>query len=201
MPSKSVRTRERVLAAAAEVLAASGYAATTLEAIAARADMKAGSLYYHFASKDDLVAEVLLEGVTAVRDAVDAAVAELGADAPPVARLRAAVAAHLDAIISRGPFTKANIRGYGQVPAEIAERVRAAQRAYGDVWRGLITDAVAAGEIRSDLDATSIRLLLLGAMNWSVEWVATDGTMSSGDLADDLIEMTFHGLVPRRPHG
>lgn len=54
------------------------------------------------------------------------------------------------------------------------------------------------GDIRSDLDATSIRLLLLGAMNWSVEWVATEGPMSSRDLADTLVEMALHGLVPRR---
>lgn len=73
MPTRSARTRERILSAAAEVLASRGYASTTLEAIAERADMKAGSLYCHFSSKDELVAEVLLEGVGAAHDAVSAA--------------------------------------------------------------------------------------------------------------------------------
>lgn len=120
----------------------------------------------------------------------------LGA-ARPIDRIRVAVAAHLDAIISQGPFTKANIRGYGQVPPAVAEQVHAAQRSYGDLWRGLIADAMAGGDIRSDLDATSVRLLLLGAMNWSVEWVDTEGPRTSGDLAEDLLEMTLHGLLPR----
>lgn len=197
MTTKSARTRERILLAAAEVLASRGYASTTLETIAERAEMKAGSLYYHFPSKDELVAQVLLDGVAAAHDSVVAAVANVGGAARAIDRVEVAIVAHLEAIISSGPFTKANIHSYGQVPEAIAARVRAAQRSYGETWRALIAEAMASGDIRTDLDATSVRLLLLGAMNWSVEWVATEGPMSSRELADDLIEMVLHGLVPR----
>lgn len=197
MGDKSSRTRDRILRAAAEVLASRGYGATTLEAIAELAEMKAGSLYYHFASKDRLVTEVLLEGVRTADVAVERAVADLGPSAPPLAQLRAAVHAHLDAIVGQGPFTKANIRSYGQVPAEVAEEVRAAQRAYGDRWRGLVDGAMAAGEVRRDLDPTAVRLLLLGAMNWSVEWLSDEGPSDAATLADALLDMAFDGLRPR----
>ena len=56
---KGERTRSRILNAAASVLAREGYAAATLTEIAAVAKMQAGSLYYHFDSKDAIVEEVL----------------------------------------------------------------------------------------------------------------------------------------------
>jgi AcrR family transcriptional regulator len=56
------RTRRRILDAAAEVFSEQGYGAR-LSDIAERAGMKTGSLYYHFDSREDLVAEVLRLGI------------------------------------------------------------------------------------------------------------------------------------------
>ncbi len=60
--SKSQKTRERVLDAAAKIFRQKGYAATRLADIAAAADTQAGSLYYHFDSKEQLLDEVLERG-------------------------------------------------------------------------------------------------------------------------------------------
>ena len=56
-------SRQQILAVAATLFCARGYAGTSLRDIAAAAGMKAGSLYYHFASKEELTAEVLRIGV------------------------------------------------------------------------------------------------------------------------------------------
>src|SRR5258706_5394285 len=56
---KSDRTRSSILDAAARLFARRGYTDTNLSEIAAEAGMKAGSLHYHFESKEDLVYEVL----------------------------------------------------------------------------------------------------------------------------------------------
>ena len=45
----------RILDEAAHQFLTAGYAETTLRKIAAGVDMKAGSIYHHFASKDELV--------------------------------------------------------------------------------------------------------------------------------------------------
>lgn len=195
MVSKSARTRDRILAAAAELLAERGYASITLSQIAARADLKAGSLYYHFDSKDDLVAEVLEVGVLSAQDAVTTAVTALGTDARPQQRLRVAITAHLTSTLSRGSYTKANIRSYGQIPEEVAARLRQAQRAYGRVWQDLIAEAVRGGGVRDDLDQSIVRLLLLGAMNWAVEWFDEDGAQDPAGVADQLATLVLEGLV------
>src|SRR5262245_61697378 len=114
--SKSARTRQRILDAAARALQRRGYASVTLKDIAALAEMQAGSLYYHFDTKEELVEAVLDAGVdgaiAATRDAVDA----LGPDADPLAQLRAAITAHLRFILAEDAYASANIRILSQVP-------------------------------------------------------------------------------------
>ena len=62
--------RRRILDAAAVLLAENGYKATTLRNVAEAAGLKAGSIYYHFPSKDHITVEVLNEGVQQVSKAV-----------------------------------------------------------------------------------------------------------------------------------
>ena len=57
--SKSARTRRRILDAGASAFRRDGYAAVKLKDIATLAGLQAGSLYYHFRSKEEIVEEVL----------------------------------------------------------------------------------------------------------------------------------------------
>ena len=56
---KASTTREQIIAAAYRVLAEQGYDAATIKAIAREAGVAPGLLHYYFASKDDLLIEVL----------------------------------------------------------------------------------------------------------------------------------------------
>jgi AcrR family transcriptional regulator len=194
--TKSERTRQRILDAAAVAFQRRGYATVTLKDIAALADMQAGSLYYHFDTKEELVEAVLDTGVdgaiAATREAVDA----LGRDADPLERLRVGIAAHLRFVLAESPYASANLRILGQVPASIRERHLKRQRAYGAFWRTLFRDAAAAGAIRADLDLSVARMLALGALNWSVEWYR-EGRRSPSDVAAQAATMILDGLTPR----
>lgn len=53
VPPKSQVSRDLILRVAAQLFRQQGYSATTLRQIADKAGMKAGSIYYHFDSKDD----------------------------------------------------------------------------------------------------------------------------------------------------
>src|SRR5690606_35540225 len=53
-------TRERIIRAANELFYKSGIRAVSVDAIAARAGVTKKSLYYHFASKDELVEAYLV---------------------------------------------------------------------------------------------------------------------------------------------
>ena len=68
---KSDRTRQDILDATASSLATVGYTATTVKSIAESIGMQDASIYYHFASKDELVGQVLDIGTSLAVDAVD----------------------------------------------------------------------------------------------------------------------------------
>jgi AcrR family transcriptional regulator len=58
MSSTTVSTRDRLLLAARELIEEGGYGAASVLAIAERAGVAAGTLYRHFASKEELFVEV-----------------------------------------------------------------------------------------------------------------------------------------------
>lgn len=83
--------REEILDAAAELFTTRGYATTTTRAIADAVGMRQASLYHHFATKDDLLAELLSGTVTGSLEFGRRLLAELerGAGAAPAACLHA----------------------------------------------------------------------------------------------------------------
>jgi AcrR family transcriptional regulator len=71
--------RERLLAAAAKVFAERGYRAASVDDVAAAAGFSKGAVYWHFASKEDLLHTLVEERV---RDRTEAMLTRL-AEAPP----------------------------------------------------------------------------------------------------------------------
>jgi hypothetical protein len=58
----------------------------------------------------------------------------------------------------------------------------------------MITDGVAAGELRPDLDVRLTRMAILGMCNWTYQWFRPDGAMSSGEIADYFAGVLLRGL-------
>jgi AcrR family transcriptional regulator len=88
-PEEPSDTRARLIAGATECLRRFGLRGTTSRAIAAAAGANLGAITYHFGSKDELVAQALLE---TVRGWLAPAMAILKRDMDPAERLVAAVA-------------------------------------------------------------------------------------------------------------
>jgi|SRR5581483_781997 len=193
--TKSERTRERILDAAAVAFRERGFAATRLSDIAERAQLQTPSLYYHFPSKEELIEEVLALGVIRTFEHVKASVAAVDS-ADHLGKLRAAIAAHVEMVLETGNYAAANLRLYGQMPVEIQQRLQRTQRKVGRYWNKLLTEASAAGAIRSDLDLSVMRMLILGALNWTVEWYRA-GDLSPAELAEQASALVLDGLRPR----
>jgi TetR/AcrR family transcriptional regulator, cholesterol catabolism regulator len=168
--SKSAQTRRRILDAAAHVLSANGYAGLRLNDVAAQAELQAPAIYYYYPSRDDLIEEVMWAGIADMREHVVAILDGLPADVSALDRLLAAVSAHLRHELEISDYTTAAIRNAGQVPPRIRKRQVLEEERYGEVWRRLINAMARSGELRADLDLYMAQMLVLGALNWAVEW-------------------------------
>jgi AcrR family transcriptional regulator len=167
---KSARTRRRIVDAAAQVLVRRGYAGTRLSDVADVAQVQAPAIYYYFSSRDDLIDEAVAEGLARARTLVTEALAEAPTDLPAIERVSVAVAAHLSTLLTHSHHSAAAIRTVPQMPEEMRDRHRRAQRAYLDVWRDLLIAVRAEGDLDPDLDLGVALMVVIGALNWTAEW-------------------------------
>ncbi len=152
-----------VLAQAARAFRAKGYDAASIRDIVGAIDMLPGSLYYHFPSKEALLLAVYAEGVRRFSEAVSAAIAP---DAAPWARLEAACVAHLETLLQESDFAQVVVRVRpSDVPAIAARLV-----ALRDGYEAIFAKLVQALPLARGADRRSLRLMLLGALNWSQTW-------------------------------
>ena len=167
-------SRQLILDVAAGLFSSHGYAETGLGETGAREEMRRGSASLHFESKDRILGETLLPGVTQAASAARAAVEALPADANPRDRVEAAMGGHLRAVHQHIIYTSVNIKFRGQMPASIGERIQPLRDEYTEYWRRLLESAKRAGYLRSDLRIPLLRSLMLSAMNGTVIWFRTD---------------------------
>jgi AcrR family transcriptional regulator len=153
----------QILDAAARLLRTQGFQGTSVRDIVRAVDMLPGSLYYHFATKEDLLAAVYAEGVRRISARVGAAVGPL---ADPWARLEAACVAHLEAILEDDDYAQVVIRVR---PAD-APAAQPRLTALRDEYEALFAALVARLELPRGTDRRTLRLMLLGALNWSQTW-------------------------------
>jgi AcrR family transcriptional regulator len=164
---KGENTRNEILAAAASILRRGGYAEMSLRDVASLVNMKAGSLYYHFASKEELAIEVMRIGVEAVERAVRDALEDVPSD-DSEQRLKVAIRIHLDTLLRRSEFASSHIRCYPFVPDNVRFELHNVRLSYDQLWLELIGDYL---NLRGrDEKVSYVRHILIGAINQSPEW-------------------------------
>jgi AcrR family transcriptional regulator len=170
-------SRDRIRAAALAVVAEQGYAGFSIAAVARRAGVATGSVYRHFPSKSELVAEVFR--VASQRE-VDA----FARAATPERGAAESVAAVIETFASRA--LRAPRMAYALLaepvdPSVDAERL-VFRRAYAAVLAGLIRRGVADGEL-PEQDVEVSAAALVGAIGEALVGPLAVGAAESSDSA------------------
>lgn len=152
----AVGTRERLLAAARELIEEGGYASASVAAIAERAGVASGTLYRHFTSKEELFVEVFRSVCAGEERAVLAAARREGS---AVARLEAVVATFAQRAL-QNPRLAWALLAEPVDPLVDAERLAYRER-YAEVLGSGLAAAITAGEI-PDQDVTFTAAALVG---------------------------------------
>jgi AcrR family transcriptional regulator len=165
-PARAPRADNRlplILDEAARLFAAQGFHGASVRDIVRAIDMLPGSLYYHFATKEALLAAVYAEGVRRISESVEAAIA---GRRDPWERLEAACVAHLESLLNAGDYAQVVIRVRpSDAPSVAGELVKRR-----DEYERLFVELVQALPLARGVDRRSVRLMLLGALNWSQTW-------------------------------
>lgn len=172
-----------VLDAAARLFRSHGYEGATVRQIAQAAGMQPGSLYCHFATKDELLLAVYVRGVEQITDAVLAATRR---HTDPWARLEAACVAHLEAILRDDDYAQVVVRVRPSDAAAAQPQLVALRNRYEALFTALLGEL----PLARGTDRHALRLMLLGALNWSQTWYRPDCRSNPRGIA-----RTFVGLL------
>ncbi len=152
MNEKGIRTRERILTGATEILHRQGFSRTSIHDLIRETGVKKGNLYHYFSSKEEMGLEVLTRARDDFFRFLDQS---LQGDAPSIR-----LANHFAAII-RYHESRNLIGGciFGNTAIEMSDRnqtYRAIIHGVFEEWRRrirvVLENAVRSGEARKDLD-------------------------------------------------
>ena len=192
--TKADKTRARLIEVATRLFQEHGSDEVTVRRIAAAAKIEAGSIYYHFTSRDQILRAVLERGVGNAREEVLAAIAEAGADSSPLVRLRAALGAHLKYTL-RHHFSSRLKAIQPTCPSACAtitcSRSATMRRSSPDSW----SEAGRKGLLQPGFDPSVVRMLAMGALTWVAEWYDPEGAMTPDDIADELMRVLTKGIA------
>ena len=168
MKTKGELTRERILEVACSLFNTRGFNATTISDLVEATGMQKGSLYFHFAGKDDIAREVLREATEEFMAFLDKALAGNNPGLALDSFFRSALNKHLATGFVGGCL-------FGNTALEMSdsnpEFARAIERVF-DNWTQKITDTVGSaqttGQIRDDIKSGQLACHIIATIEGGI---------------------------------
>ena len=183
--------RQELLNAAARLFRDKGFSATSTRDIAGAVGMHSGSPFYHFKSKDALLLAVMQAGMHA---AIARQALALQADGTevmaPLVRIRRLIRAHFETLLGPGnDFVPVMLYEHRSLSPRQRTVLAQLQLNYEAVWTPVLQALHADGQLSAPVNLS--RLLILGALNWSVQWFDPVKAASLDDLTDAAMALFF----------
>lgn len=184
------RRAPQIIEAAARVFAERGYHGATTQDIADVLGIRQASLYYYFSSKEEALELVCTKGVEGFFDA-----AKTIASGPGSARERLTllINSHLSPLLDHRDFVRVfqNERQY--LPAESRKRVGRWSRGLERIFEDVISEGMANGEFRADLNPRLTTLAILGMCNAASTWYRKENAPVS-HIAKEFARLAIEGM-------
>ena len=183
---------ESLLAVAVSLFNERGYDGTSMEDLSRKLGITKSAIYHHVPSKQEL----LRLAVNRALDGLFAEAEKAGAvDGRAVDRLEQLVRGSVVVLVEQLPFVTLLLRVRGNTKVERDALAR--RRQFDHIVSELVTKAVAEGDLRSDIDPSTVARLLFGMVNSLIEWYRPRGGASAPGLADAVATVAFDGLRVR----
>lgn len=181
--------RERLLSAAAQLFTEFGYEGTAVTRIAKAAGMTPANMYWHFPSKQDLLAEMLTQMYAWSHDYLTA---QLPADGDPASRLAAYVRAfvhiQLEGLSDSGNHSYLTLAT--SLEPERREVLEQQQRQFLVILKDILREGSAAGAFTlGDVTVTSFAILHL--CEYSFLWFRRGGRLTVQQVEDEYVALVL----------
>lgn len=184
------RYREAIDAAAA-VFAEKGYDGASTKDIADRMNIRQGSVYYYFPSKEAALEEVCYWGVD---DFVHTLEQVAAADCPPEEKLRRAVHSHLAPLETIPDHMRVFLNLRRNLPAKSRATLGRLTRRYEAIVETIVAEGVKDGTFAADLDCRQAALAMIGMCNSVAIWYGAIEHPPLAAIARQYADLLIAGL-------
>jgi AcrR family transcriptional regulator len=191
MPKRDTYTPDSLLAVAVGVFNERGYDGTSMEDLSQAAGISKSSIYHHVRAKEELLNRAVGRAVVALFGILDGSQAAQG---PAVRRLEYVVRRTAVVLMDELPYVTLLLRVRGNTATERGAMKR--RREFDQRVAELVKAAVAAGDLRADVEPRLATRLLFGMINSIVEWYRPDarGALDKDQVADAVVRLALDGL-------
>lgn len=181
--------RRQILDVSTELFHAHGYHATSLDEIAERIGFTKPAIYYYFASKEDILFEIVDQIVDRGLERMQALATR---EAPAAERLHDLLVENTRVTLEHRTANTVFYDERGLLSPEREQAIRAREREYTAVVHALYAEGVADGELL-DVDPSVATSTLLGASIWTLRWFRPDGALSIDEVAAEVARLLMEG--------
>lgn len=192
--------REELVRIAARLFKEQGYQSTKLADIAREAGLDRATVYYYVSSKEELFRET----VVGVLDANMAEAERLLGDESLswTDRLHAIYVRLMVSYEENYPATfvyiQEQMHQVGSEETVWAQEIMRKTRAFDQALIGFIREAIASGELRSNIPPRLVENALFGMLNWTHRWFTPGGPMTGLEIAEAFWSIFMDGMAPSK---
>ena len=190
--TEKAHRREKYLAAASHLFAERGYRAVSIEDLGAAVGVSGPALYRHFASKEAMLVELLVDSSERLMAGFESTVAR---GAPDLETLRNLIEFHADFATSERDVIRIQDRELAQLPVESNHLVREIQRRYIQGWQQIVS------RLRPELSPADLEIKMhavFGVLNSTPYNAKLDQATDVRRVLADTALATLLGTVPAR---
>ena len=190
-----VNRRQALIRASARLFREKGFEATTVRDIAEAVGMRSGSLFYHFKNKQEILKAVMEEGL---RQGLDRTEESLKSAQNPQERFRVMIRTHYGILHDEGSeFIAVLLYDWRSLPDAYKQDIIAVKDRYDLLWHACLKELLSLGLVGANSgqdkaaadDVKTARLMIMGAINFTVTWYKQQTGLGALDL-DALSERT-----------
>lgn len=187
--------RRELIEKSAALFRTQGYDNTTVRDIAAAVGIQAGSWFYHFKTKQDILVAVVEQGMLESLAAMEAiALRQLA----PRAAFGELVRAHLHTLLAPDHhFIAVLLYEWRSLDQPARARVIKLKDRYEAIWDEVITALHASGDW--SMPTRFDRLLMFGALNWTAQWFKPGAGGGIEELAEQTVRFILRSPEPAAP--
>ncbi|MBW1800431.1 MAG: TetR family transcriptional regulator [Deltaproteobacteria bacterium] len=185
--------REAITLKAGELFGREGYHGVTVEQISKALGISKPSIYYHFASKEEILFEFHRFAHTRARDGLKE-IAE--GDMSPEKKLRAAIEFHIDLLSFEVFPGMVDLHWQFSLPKKFSKPIIKLRKEFDRHLRQIISEGIEKDVFISH-DPKVVAFTIAGAINFLPQWYSSKGPLSQEEIKKTMADYLIKGIFKK----